>query len=68
MLGVKSVLEDAEEDPAEITIARDADINPLGGDRYETVTSSGDTVVLQPMWGKENLIDPLDVYQVLFAK
>ena len=68
MLGVKSVLDNAEEDPSELTIARGADINPLGGDRYETVTTSGDPVVLQPMWGKENLIDPLDVYQVLFTK
>jgi len=23
--------------------------------------------LLQPMWGKENLIEPLDVHQVIFA-
>ena len=68
MLGVKSVLEDAEDEPSEITILRDAEIKPLGGDRYEAVTTRGDAVVLQPMWGKENLINPLDVYQILFAR
>jgi hypothetical protein len=68
MLGVKSVLENAGDMPTEIKIARDADVKPLGGDRYETITASGDTVLLQPMWGKENLIDPLDIYQVLFTK
>jgi hypothetical protein len=68
MLGVKSVLENEDAEPDEVRIAREADIKPLGGDRYETVTASGETVLLQPMWGKENLITPLDVYQVLFSK
>ena len=68
MLGVKSLIDDADDLPAEIRIDRDAAIKPLGGDRYETVTASGDEVVLQPMWGKENLINPFDVYQVLFSK
>jgi len=68
MLGVKSVLENEDAEPVEIHIARDAEVKALGGDRYETVTTGGKTVILQPMWGKENLIAPLDVYQVLFKK
>jgi hypothetical protein len=67
MLGVKSALASAEDEPTEINIAMDAVVKPLG-DRRETVTISGDKALIQPMWGKENLIDPLDVYQVLFAK
>jgi DUF1680 family protein len=63
MLGVKSVLNDVEDDPVEINIARDATCKAVGAGRYE---AGGH--LLQPMWGKENLIDPLDVYQVLFAK
>jgi DUF1680 family protein len=68
MLGVKSALASAEDEPTEINIAMDAVVKPLGSDRHETVTISGDKALIQPMWGKENLIDPLDVYQVLFAK
>ena len=63
MLGVKSVLEDAADEGVEINIARNAEVKSLGGDRYEV-----DGHLLQPMWGKENLIEPLDIYQVLFAK
>ena len=68
MLGVKSTLDNEDDEPVEIQIARDAEVKPLGGDRYETVTTSGDSALLQPMWGKGTLTNPLDIYQVLFAK
>lgn len=68
MLGVHSILENETADATEINIARNAKMKPVGAGRYETVTSDGVTSVLQPMWGKENLIGPLDVYQVLFQK
>lgn len=63
MLGVKSVLENEEAEPIEIKIARDIEVKALGGDRYEAAGH-----LLQPMWGKENMIEPQDVYQVLFKK
>jgi hypothetical protein len=63
MLGVKSVLESAEEEPAELTIPRDAQANALGAGRYEIGGR-----LLRPMWGKENLTAPQDVFQVLFSK
>ena len=66
MLGVHSVLENAEADPEEINIPRDAEMKYIKAGRYETKNDSGQTVILQPMWGKENMIEPLDVYQVLF--
>jgi len=68
MLGVHSVLENETADATEVCIPRDAEMKPLGSGRYETKTDGGESVVLQPMWGKENLIEPLDVYQVLFKK
>jgi hypothetical protein len=43
-------------------------MKPLADGRYEAVDTAGQAVLLQPMWGKENLIEPLDVYQVLFSK
>jgi hypothetical protein len=68
MLGVKSVLANEEALPEELFIARETDYKPIGHGRYETTTVDGNPAVLQPMWGKENLIDPADVYQVLFKK
>ncbi len=68
MLGVHSVLENETADAVEVQIPCDAEMKPLGAGRYETKTADGQSVVLQPMWGKENLIEPLDVYQVLFKK
>jgi len=62
ILGVKSVLEHEDDEPAAIAIPRDAEAEYVGCGRYEV-----DGKLLQPMWGKENLIEPLDVYQVLFA-
>jgi uncharacterized protein len=62
MLGIKSVLEGEEDDPVEASIPRNAAATYLGHGRYEV-----DGHLLQPMWGKENLIEPLDVYQLLFA-
>ncbi len=63
MLGVKSVLNNENVEPVEVNIPRDAEVKPLGGDRYEVAGR-----LLQPMWGKENMIEPADVYQVLFKK
>ncbi len=63
MLGIKSEPQHEDADPVEIKIARDAEIKALGGDRYEV-----EGHMLQPMWGKENLIEPQDVFQVLFQK
>ncbi len=69
MLGIKSVLPDAEAElPAEHHIDREAPMESLPRGRYATHTRDGERVVLQPLWGKENLTEPLDVYQVLFAK
>ncbi|MEN8254823.1 MAG: hypothetical protein ABFR33_05065 [Verrucomicrobiota bacterium] len=68
MLGVHSVLEDAEADPEEINIPRNAEPAHIDHGRYETRTVDGKPIVLRPMWGKENLIEPLDVFQILFAK
>ncbi len=68
MLGVESVIGNENAELIEINIARDAEVTALGGDRYEPVTTDGKTVILQPMWDKENLIDPLDVFQMLFRK
>lgn len=68
MLGVHSVLENETADAAEVMIASDAEIKPAECGCYETVDAFGQSVKLQPMWGKENLIEPLDVYQVLFQK
>jgi hypothetical protein len=65
MLGVKSA---PENDPVEINISRNAVCKPIGHGRYETTTADGKPVVLQPMWGKENMIEPADVYQMLFKK
>ena len=63
MLGVHSVLENETADANEIIIERDAEAIPLDGGRYEI-----EGHIFQPMWGKENLIEPLDVVQVLFKK
>jgi hypothetical protein len=63
MLGVKSILNNEGDEPVEVNIPRDAEVKPLGGDRYEIAGH-----LLQPMWGKENMIEPADVYQVLFKK
>ncbi len=68
MLGVQSELEHEEQIPDKISIPRDATCTPIGRGRYKTTTRDGQTTVLQPMWGKENLTEPLDVFQVLFAK
>ena len=68
ILGVHSVLENETADATEINIGRDAAMKPLADGRYEAVDTAGQAVLLQPMWGKENLIEPLDVYQVLFSK
>ena len=65
---LKSVLENETADATEINIGRDAAMKPLADGRYEAVDTAGQAVLLQPMWGKENLIEPLDVYQVLFSK
>lgn len=62
MLGVKSVLESEQDEPKAVAIPRDSEPRPLGAGRYEI-----DGKLLQPMWGKENMIEPLDVLQVLFA-
>jgi len=67
MLGVKSVLANEEALPEELFIPREAECKPIGHGRYETTTADGNPAVLQPMWGKENLIEPADVYQVLFS-
>jgi uncharacterized protein len=66
LLGVKSVLSDPADQPVERFIDRTAPCHPIGGARYSTVTRSGEQVTLQPMWGKENLINPNDALQVLF--
>ena len=63
MLGVHSVLENETAEASEIIIKRDAEVIPVDGGRYEI-----EGHILQPMWGKENLIEPLDVVQVLFKK
>ncbi len=68
MLGIHSVLDNAEANPEELQIPRTAPASPLGGGRYETQTTNGQPVVLQPLWGKENLAGPQEVYQVLFQK
>ncbi|MEA2068112.1 MAG: glycoside hydrolase family 127 protein [Verrucomicrobiota bacterium] len=68
MLGVHSVLENETADATEVSIALDGDVKSVGNGCYEIGESSGQSVRLQPMWGKENLIEPLDVYQVLFKK
>ena len=68
MLGVQSRLKSEEQLPDEIVIPRDATCTPIGPGRYKTTTRDGQKTVLQPMWGKENLTEPLDVFQVLFAK
>ena len=62
ILGVKSVLEHEEDETVEVALPRDAVPRPVGAARYEV-----DGQLLQPMWGKENLIEPLDVHQVIFA-
>ena len=67
MLGVKSAMGSMEDEPVEIDIARDAECKAIGAGRYETTATSGENVVLQPLWGKENLTEPQDVYQVLFS-
>jgi uncharacterized protein len=67
MLGIKSALANEAALPEELFIAREARCKPIGLGRYETTTADGNPVVLQPMWGKENLIEPADVYQVLFS-
>jgi hypothetical protein len=61
MFGVKSVLEHEDDEPVEVNIPRDSEAQILGRDRYEV-----DEKLLQPMRGKDNLIEPVDVYQVLF--
>jgi len=63
MLGVKSVLEHEEDEPVGVAIPRDAAPKPVGSGRYEVGGK-----LLQPMWGRENMIEPLDVYQVLFSE
>lgn len=68
ILGVHSVLENETADAAEVCIAADAAMEPIGNGRYRTIDCDGHPRLLQPMWGKENLIEPLDVYQVLFKK
>jgi len=69
ILGYQTDIEDLDDLPEEVKLAQGADyVRPLGGDRYETVTTDGKTIVLQPMWGKENMIEPQEVFQILFAK
>ena len=63
MLGVRSTLESEEAEPEEATIAREAECKALGAGRYEV-----GGYLLQPMWGKESLTQPLDAFQVLFPK
>ena len=66
MLGVHSILEHVEAVGEEAAVSRHAEMLLIGGGRYETKTMDGRSMVLQPMWGKENMIRPLDIYQVLF--
>ena len=68
MLGVKSKLEHAKAAEPTLSIARDAEVKPLGNAHYETTDTDGNPVHLQAMWGKENLGGPLDTFQILFAK
>ena len=68
MLGVKTTLESADDAMPEVHIDRGAHCRAIGKGRYETEAKDGSPVLLQPMWGKENLIEPLDIHQVLFAK
>lgn len=68
ILGVKLTLDNAESVPSDIRIPRGAAMKSVGAGRYETHTEDGARVLLQPMWGKENLTEPLDAYQVLFRK
>lgn len=63
MLGFKSVMESEDDEPVEIKVPSDGRSEYLGNGRY-----SVDGQMLQPMWGKENLIEPMDVYQILFSK
>jgi uncharacterized protein len=63
MLGVKTVVESEEAEPEELVIQQSAAVQPLGDGRY---TIGGH--LFQPMWGKENMIEPLDVFQILFDK
>lgn len=68
MVGVKSTIESAESVPPEIRIPRNSAMTHVGAGRYETHAEGGAKFLLQPMWGKENLIEPLDVFQVLFRR
>ena len=67
MLGVKSKLEHAKAAEPTLSIARNAEVKPLGNAHYETTDTDGNPVHLQAMWGKENLGGPLDTFQILFT-
>jgi uncharacterized protein len=66
MLGVKSSIRPGDDDPAEVVLSKGTSLQPLGTGRYRATDSSGNVVVLQPLWGKENLSQPEDSFQVLF--
>lgn len=67
--GLPWVVEQAGDEPPELHIACSAEATSVNAGRYTVTTQDdGKEVTLQPMWGKENLIEPQDVYQVLFSK
>lgn len=66
MLGVKSVIIENASDYQEVAIPKNAKLQYGGSGRYQTKDISGNDITLQPMWGKENLSQPNDVFQVLF--
>lgn len=66
MLGVKSVTTENSSDHQEVVISKDAKLQYSGSGRYQTKDTAGNDITLQPMWGKENLSLPEDVFQVLF--
>ena len=68
MLGIRTTIKSPDEEVKEYVISREAEAIPVGAGRYQIKTKTGQTVLLQPMWGKENMIEPLDVFQVLFKK
>ena len=67
ILGALTRLASECQEAKEVQLPKTAAKKYLGAGRYEVRCPGGEPVLLQPMWGKENLIEPLDVYQVLFA-
>jgi hypothetical protein len=68
ILGVLTRLESEDQEATSIQLQQTPAKKYLGAARYEVQCPGGASVLLQPMWGKENLTEPLDVYQILFAK